>query len=259
MSWIIGCIFAGLVGILLGLIGAGGATLLIPVMVYILDITPVNASRYSLFIVGITTGIGIIRQYKLIRWGIGFLFLIPAMLTTLLIRNYLLPKLPKELPYIHISLNVFILVLLAAVMLLSAWSILAGKKLVIEKTNPIATIRYAIGIGIVSGMTGAGGGFLATPALVKLGLTIHDAIATSLLVISANSLIGFVGDLFLYPVGADEWQLLLVFTGLATGGIFVGSALKYKTSTEALRKIFAGFLIIIASYILIKELIINYL
>jgi uncharacterized membrane protein YfcA len=259
VSWVIGCIFAGLVGILLGLIGAGGATLLMPVMVYILDITPVNASRYSLFIVGITTGVGIIRQYRQIRWSIGFLFLIPAILTTLFIRNYLLPKLPKELPYIHISLNVFILVLLAVVMLLSAWSILANKKVVIEKTNPIATIRYAVGIGIVSGMTGAGGGFLATPALVKLGLTIHDAIATSLLVISANSFMGFMGDLFLYPVSADEWRLLLIFTGLATVGIFIGSALKHKTSTEALRKIFAAFLIVIAGYILLKELIINYL
>ena len=75
-------------------------------------------------------------------------------------------------------------------------------------------------VGIVTGMVGAGGGFLIIPALVLLAkLPMKKAVATSLFIIAINSLIGFLGDVQNYDI---DWLFLLLFTSISVVGIFIG-------------------------------------
>jgi hypothetical protein len=108
-------------------------------------------------------------------------------------------------------------------------------------------------IGFLTGLVGAGGGFLIIPALVFLtGLNIRIAVGTSLFIIAFNSLMGFSGDLLTHPM---EWPLLLKITGLAIGGTFIGNFYQKKISQASLKKTFGWFTLIIGSWILLKEFI----
>jgi uncharacterized membrane protein YfcA len=108
-------------------------------------------------------------------------------------------------------------------------------------------------VGTLTGVVGAGGGFLIIPALVLLvRLPMKMAVGTSLLIIAAKSLIGFIGDLGNQTI---DWKFLLIFTGLSIMGIFVGTYLTKFIPGEKLKKSFGWFVLIMAVYILVKEII----
>lgn len=108
-------------------------------------------------------------------------------------------------------------------------------------------------VGVLTGLVGAGGGFLIIPALVILSkLPMKQAIGTSLLIIAAKSLIGFTGDLGQHTM---DWTLLLSVTGLAIAGIFVGNALSKKISAEVLKKGFGYFVLVMGIYIIAEKLL----
>jgi uncharacterized protein len=113
-------------------------------------------------------------------------------------------------------------------------------------------VLFGTGIGLVTGLLGAGGGFLLIPALVLLlRLPMKEAVGTSLLVIALNSLIGFTGNL--NDKGMD-WSLLLLVTLLAVAGILLGSYLNRKVPAGSLKKAFGWFVLAMGIYILIREL-----
>ncbi|MBT5976799.1 MAG: sulfite exporter TauE/SafE family protein, partial [Flavobacteriales bacterium] len=108
-------------------------------------------------------------------------------------------------------------------------------------------------VGGLTGLVGAGGGFLIIPALVLFaGLKMKTAIGTSLIIISAKSLIGFLGDVSNYDV---DWSLLIIFSVLAIGGIFIGSFLSTKVDGPKLKKGFGWFVLIMGASILLKEIL----
>ena len=108
-------------------------------------------------------------------------------------------------------------------------------------------------VGVLTGLVGAGGGFLIIPALVVLSkLPMKQAVGTSLLIIAAKSLIGFTGDLMTGK--AMDWTLLLTVTAIAVVGIFLGNALSRKIDGAALKKGFGWFVLVMGTYILLKEL-----
>jgi uncharacterized membrane protein YfcA len=110
---------------------------------------------------------------------------------------------------------------------------------------------YGIVIGFITGLLGAGGGFLLIPTLViVLGLPMKEAVGTSLLIIAVNSLIGFTGDLGHFVI---EWKLLLVVTLIAIIGILIGGQLAKKIEGEKLKKVFGWFILIMVIYIIAKE------
>ena len=116
---------------------------------------------------------------------------------------------------------------------------------------PLILVEGAI-VGVLTGLVGAGGGFLIIPALVILSkLPMKQAVGTSLLIIAAKSLIGFTGDL-----GNEimDWNLLLTVTGLAIVGIFIGNMLSKKVSADSLKKGFGWFVLVMGIYIIVKEL-----
>ena len=247
---ILGYLLAVLMGLTLGLIGAGGSILTVPILVYLLGIKPVVATGYSLLVVGIAALTGAIRYFRhgLVNIRAALMFAIPAMLTVLATRSFIVPAIPDSILGIH--KDVFIMLLFATLMIVAA--LFMFKPLNIEATpHPQMTaIRAAklifgsAGIGLLTGMVGAGGGFLIIPTLIALfGLHVKEAIGTSLMIIAINSLVGFNGDI---SAGIPfDWHLLGLFIGMTLLGMLIGTSLAKYAKAENLKKIFAVFTLLI--------------
>ena len=250
-------ILAIIVGLILGLLGGGGSILAVPVLVYFLDINPVQATAYSLFIVGITAFIGASKQFviKNINIKIGFLFGLPSFLGVFISRYWLLPNLPDILfTYKNYVVNkeMSLMILFSFLMLTSAIAMFfKSKKLNINHGNKIFMIIIdGLLIGVVTGLVGAGGGFLIVPALVLFfGLDFKKAIGTSLMVISFKSIFGF----FVEINNINDWKLLFIFTLLSVVGLFIGLFLSNYITFKYFKKTYAFFLIILSFLILFKE------
>lgn len=260
---LIGYAAAIVIGVSLGLIGGGGSILTVPVLVYILGIEPVLATAYSLFVVGSTSLVGSFTYMRknLVDYRTALVFAIPSFIAVFLTRKFLVPALPDPIFSIGemgISKNIAIMIFFALIMLAASYSMIKGKK---ENGNdadskvkfniPLIAVEGAV-VGLITGIVGAGGGFLIIPALVLLArLPMKMAVGTSLLIIAAKSLIGFLGDLGNQEI---DWKLLLIFTSLSIVGIIIGSALSKKINEMALKQGFGWFVLAMGLYIIIKEL-----
>ncbi|MDI1255680.1 MAG: sulfite exporter TauE/SafE family protein [Flavobacterium sp.] len=262
ISHSIGYFLAVLVGISLGLMGSGGSILTVPILVYVMGISPVLATAYSLFIVGTTATVGSIRNAfeNNIDFRKVLIFGIPSMTAVFLTRGYLVPFIPENIAVIgnfEITKSLAVMVLFAIVMLLSSYTMLRQQTsestiVTTNKLNYPLIFLLGLGIGVVAGLVGAGGGFLIVPALVFLANTkMKRAIGTSLCIVALQSLIGFIGDL---KNTAIDWQLLGYFTTASVIGIFIGLALAKKIPSGKLKKGFGWFVLAMAVYILVKEL-----
>ncbi len=254
-----GCLASLLIGLTLGLIGGGGSILTVPVLVYLLQVDAVTATAYSLFIVGATSLAGVFPKYRNreLDTKAALLFGLPSMATVFLTRKYLLPAIPDTIGNLGgrlLSKGELLLLLFALLMIVAAFTMITDKK-----ARPAAEavdhswVLLFLGAaeGCISGLVGAGGGFLIIPALVLLGkLPMKKAIGTSLLIIAVKSLVGFTGDLGHFHI---QWSLLLPVTALAVAGIFAGSALASRIAAEKLKKGFGWFVIAMGLFILWKE------
>ena len=261
---IIGFAAAILIGISLGLIGGGGSILTVPVLVYILGVNPVLATAYSLFVVGSTSLVGAATYMRkgLVNYKTALVFAVPSFIAVFLTRKFLVPALPDPLFTVGeaiITKNIGIMVFFALIMLAASYSMIFAKKCVdCDEDEPVAFNFPMIAlegsvVGLITGIVGAGGGFLIIPALVLLAkLPMKMAVGTSLLIIAAKSLIGFLGDLSTQTI---DWQILLIFTGLSIVGIFIGSALSKKINEKVLKTGFGWFVLVMGIYIITKELL----
>lgn len=260
----LGYLAAILIGVSLGLIGAGGSILTIPVLVYMMGISPVNATSYSLFIVGVSAFIGGINymRNKLVCWRTVLFFGIPSVLGIFLTRKFLLHAIPCELvrtQYFVISKNEALMVLLSSLMLVASYSMIRKPKAIkvnLEANNDqyryFLIIQQGIIVGALVGLVGAGGGFLIIPALVMLAkLPMKKAIGTSLAIVTINSIIGFLSD---FGVHEFNWEFLLVFSGFAIAGIVLGSYLSKFVSGTKLKPAFGWFILVMGAFIIVKEL-----
>lgn len=251
-----------LIGISLGLIGGGGSILTMPVMVYLFGVSPVTATSYSLFIVGSTSLVGAAKQYKqgTVNIRMALLFAATSVAAVFITRKWLVPAIPDHITSIHgfvVTESWLTMVLFALLMLISSVFMMRNKPtntdhVTNNKIRLGKLVLFGTGIGMVTGLLGAGGGFLLIPALVLLlRLPMKEAVGTSLLVIALNSLIGFTGNL--NDKGMD-WSLLLAVTFLAIVGILLGSYLNRKIKAGSLKKAFGWFVFAMGIYILVKEL-----
>lgn len=264
MLEIFGYLSSALIGISLGLIGGGGSILTVPVLVYLFHTDAVLATSYSLFIVGSTSLVGAIPKFRdgLIDFRTALVFGLPSIVAVYLTRLWLVPAIPAEVMTVRglvITKSLFMLLLFAILMVAAAYSMIRSN----GKAKPSVpreqrTYNYplilleGIVVGTLTGLVGAGGGFLIIPALVLLsGLPMKEAVGTSLLIIAAKSLFGFVGDLGHYTL---NWTLLLTVTAIAIAGIFAGNMLTRKFEGEKLKKGFGWFVLITGIYIIVKEL-----
>lgn len=260
MHWI-GYLASVLIGVSLGLIGGGGSILTIPVLVYLFHIDPVSATGYSLFIVGTTSLTGAVKNYfrHTVNIKAGLYFSLVASATVLLIRNFVLHTIPENLFAIGnfmVTKPVAIMLVFSILMLLAAGKMLFYNVPENSKTHEefsvVKLVITAIGIGCVTGLLGAGGGFLIIPALIFIfRMHVKEAIGTSLLIISINSLVGFAGDLVHIQF---DWFILLSITACAVAGMFLGFIFNTKTDEKKLKKYFGWFVLVMAVYIIFKEL-----
>lgn len=263
---ILGYIASILIGISLGMIGSGGSILTVPVLVYLMGINPLLATTSSLFIVGTASLAGGLRSYA--KQQVDFKavteFGIPSILSIFVTRHYLLPALPDTILTIGnlvVSKGMFLMVVFAILMLGASISMIRGRK-VDENEDLLTTERHnkvlplvilGLFIGVVTGLLGAGGGFLIIPSLVLfLKLPMKTAVGTSLMIIGINSLFGFLFSLNQFEY---NWTIIIVFTIMSIIGIFVGSKLADKVSGPNLKKGFGWFVLTMGIYIIIKEMI----
>ena len=262
---IIGFLTAILIGIILGILGGGGSILSMPILVYIFHLEPTTATVYSLFIIGVSSLIGVIPKYNQghVHLKTAILFGSPALISVFLTRSFLIPSIPDEI----LSLSSFVLTKAILTMAIFALLMIAASFSMIRKsidsstqinnikiTNYFSIIIQGLLLGLLTGFVGAGGGFLIIPALVfRCKLPMKIAIGTSLLIIAANSIIGFLGDLFISSE-IINWKLLIIFTSLAITGIFIGNYLTKFIDSTKLKKGFGWFILIMGIFIIIKEL-----
>ncbi len=260
---IIGYIASLLIGVSLGLIGGGGSILTVPVLVYLFGVNPVPATAYSLFIVGATSLVGAGQKYRAgeVNLKTAVIFGIPAIAAVYATRAFIVPAIPDHVFSIGdfmVTKSILMMILFAILMVFASVSMIRNKKQAAGPTSTKQQFNYPLilaegaVVGVLTGLVGAGGGFLIIPALVLLSkLPMKQAVGTSLLIIAAKSLIGFTGDLGKQTM---DWTLLGIVTALAIAGIFIGNGLSKKVSGEKLKKGFGWFVLVMGIYIIIKEL-----
>ncbi len=264
---ILGYFASILIGISLGMLGSGGSILTVPVLVYLMGINPLLATTSSLFIVGTTSLIGGLRAYSvgLVDFRAITEFGIPSIFSIFITRHYVLPALPDHLftiGSIQVSTDMFLMVVFAILMLAASITMIYNDRelnsndMLVEinrRNKVVPLVILGILIGFITGLLGAGGGFLIIPTLTLfLTLPMKKAVGTSLLIIAINSLFGFLFSLKQFDY---NWTILVGFTILSIIGIFIGSKFADKISGSSLKKSFGWFVLIMGIYIILKELL----
>ena len=259
----LGFLSALLIGLTLGLTGSGGSILTVPILVYLIGLNPVLATSYSLFVVGLTSLVGGFKFYRqgLVNFRTALIFGIPSLITVFLTRHFLIPAMPAVIFQwgdLAVTKDLLLMVLFGILMILASYSMITKKCCQDWKINQGNKINYAlvvgeaIIVGLISGLVGAGGGFLIIPVLVLfIRLDMKMAVGTSLFIIAVNSLFGFMGDMFHYQM---DWIFLLLFSALSIGGIFIGSAFADKINSQRLKRGFGWFVLAMGIYILLNEI-----
>jgi uncharacterized membrane protein YfcA len=240
-------VLAVFVGISLGLLGGGGSILTVPLLAYVAGMDPKQAIATSLLVVGVTSAVGAITHARAgrVRWRTAALFGVAAMAGA-----YAGGRLARFVP------GTVLMVVFALVMVAAAVAMLRGR----QNTTASDTDRHlpmlkiavlGVAVGTVSGLVGAGGGFLLVPALALLGgLPMPAAIGTSLVVIAMQSVTGLAGHLAAEHI---DWQLAGMVTAAAVVGAVVGGRLTGLVDANALRRLFGWFVLLMASLILAEE------
>ena len=253
---ILSLIGALVIGITLGLMGSGGSILTLPLLVYLLGREGDIAIAESLAIVGGIAAFGVIPHARkgLVEWRTAIIFGLPGMLGAFvgaIVGGWMD--------------NTLQLILFALVMLAAATFMFRKSKRKPEaetptdepgRPAPALVGLQGLVVGVMTGIVGVGGGFLIVPALVLLGkLPIHRAVATSLLVIAANSAVAFTR----YTIGLSgeglhvDWGIIGMFIAVGAGGTFVGKAVGGRISQATLRRVFAIFLVVMGIVIMARE------
>ncbi|MES2268973.1 MAG: sulfite exporter TauE/SafE family protein [Bacteroidota bacterium] len=261
---ILAYVASALIGISLGLIGGGGSIMTVPVLVYLVGTSPLLATSYSLFIVGSTSLVGAVDNYRkgLVDIKTALLFGLSSITTVFLTRKFIIPAIPRHLARIggfDLTANILTMVLFAVLMIAAATAMIRSNtsneaKVIKPEKKPdlLWLMIYGVAIGLATGVLGAGGGFLLIPTLVLIvGLPVKKAIGTSLLIIALNSLIGFTGDLGHFAI---NWLLLAKITFTAITGVFIGGVLGKHINAGSIKKGFGWFVLVMGVYIIIKEL-----
>ena len=253
---------AFLTGIIIGLFGGGGSILAVPIFVYLFKLNPVIATSYSMFVVGFSSAFGTLINIKkqLIEYKTAFIFIFPALISVFLTRRFIIPNLPDILLSIQsfvLTKEMALMLLFSVIILLSAVFMMKKPKTDIpQNLNPpkkySLLVFIGLGVGLLTGLVGAGGGFIIVPSLVLFArLTVKQAVATSMIIITFNSLIGFSADLSLIDI---KWDFLVVFTTLSILGIFVGTYISNYVRESTLKTNFSRFMILMAFVIILKEI-----
>lgn len=236
MSLLLAAILSLLIGITLGLLGGGGSILTLPMLVYVLEMEAKQSIASSLFVVGITSLVGVLGHARAgrVRWKTGMIFGLSGMAGAFA-GGRIAAFLPGQV----------LLFAFGVVMLVTSIGMLRGRRergageLALGKT-----LGVGFAVGAVSGLVGAGGGFLIVPALNLFGgLPMPEAVATSLFVIALQSFAGLGGHVAHTSL---DWQVLALVTGAAILGSVAGVRIARRLSAAAMRTAFGWFVLAMA-------------
>jgi uncharacterized protein len=260
-------LLAGLAtGIVLGLFGSGGSIIALPALMYLLHVEPKSAIAMSLGVVAVTATVSGLDNWRrgLVDIRIAFVFGLFGVAGT-----FAGARLGLLTPVV-LQLGLFALVMYAA-----AWRMLKPVQVaapavggVVNTSGGTAAIGvcrdfvspcmghialHGIGVGVLTGLVGVGGGFLIVPALVLLsGIPMKTAVGTSLAIVAAKSYAGFAGYMGGVPI---DYAVMGGFTAVTVIGSFVGGRFSDRLSQATLKKAFAWFLVVVATYILFKSVL----
>jgi uncharacterized protein len=246
------------IGISLGMLGAGGAIVAVPAMVYLDGIDAPLAGGYALFVVAIASSIASIPSVRdgVIAWRVFLHFGLTASIVVAFIRKFVQPIIPERFGGTLDRQDV--LMALFGVVLVAAGSAMLRHRREPQPPSQTAPIRLMVlgaSVGILTGLLGVGGGFLITPALVIwAGLEMRAAMATSLVLIALNSAVGVATDM-----ASDmtyDWSYVITFTILTTIGIMIGSRLGKHVSTATLKRAFGWLVVLLGVVVLATELVV---
>ncbi|MFM9372737.1 sulfite exporter TauE/SafE family protein [Streptomyces sp. Da 82-17] len=243
MNTLILALIAGaVIGLALGALGGGGSVLAVPALIYLLDFSPASATTASLIIVTATSATALYAHARdgHVAWKTGVLFAAAGILPA-----FLAGAAAGHLPAAALTAAFAVVAALAAVRMLRP----AAAQLP-ERVSPLKAAGTGAGLGAVTGFLGVGGGFLAVPALVGvLGLRMKQAVGTSLLVITVNSLAALIARTG--TSGGDlRWEVIAPFTGAAILGAWDGKRLSAKITGRTLQRLFATVLLAVAGLML---------
>jgi len=266
LFWI-GFLLSGFMGCTLGILGTGGAILTVPILVYFFQINPLLATSYSMVIVGCTAAIGALAYWRrgLINYSNALIFIVPMLSALLLTRHYLLPKIPEicwQTTHWTLTKDTLILELFACLMLVAGYLMYRAPTRTKAIIAPwqwhhfIKIILGCIGIGCLSGLLGAGGGFMIIPILVLVFmLPIKEAVGTSLTIIACNSLFGALSDAFAgIELNLPFLSHLVLTTSL---GMLLGIYLGKYINGEPLKKVFSIGLICLGCLLIIQPIVMD--
>ncbi len=242
----IALLLAVVVGVSLGMLGGGGSILTVPLLVYVLGLPAHEAVATSLIVVGTTSLAAMIPHARAgrVRFKAGLLFAAGSM-----VGAYGGGRAAKLVP------STILLVLFGAMMLTIAGFMMRGRKEAEGRKQAIRVLPLLLegaAIGALTGLVGAGGGFVVVPALVLFaGLSMREAVGTSLLVIALNSAAGFAGHAASTPI---QWPLAAMVAAAAVVGSLLGARLGDKVPQAMLRRGFAWFVVVMAVFILAQEI-----
>jgi len=260
----IGFICAALVGISLGILGSGGSILTLPIMVYLMNINPVEATGLSLFIVGVTSATGGITyvQKKLVDLRTAVIFAIPSILSVFVTRKFLVPLIPDPVfsgVSFLLTKDLLILLSFAILMVFVGYNMISNAN---KKEPDIKECReynypwlVTIGLvsGILTGLLGVGGGFIIIPALVLFAkIPVRMSVGTSLLIIAFNSFAGFIEEVMVRH-SVINYRFLFLFALCSVAGIFIGFRISMRLKPAELKKIFGWFIILMGTCMFVKE------
>ena len=251
-------IASSIIGVIIGLLGAGGSILIMPMLVYVLKISPNEAVTYSLGIVGITSFISMLlsahgnsfHSASFISFGL------PALSMTLFMRSMIMPNIPSSFTFGNHELYIdkISMIILALLMLIASSRMIMNSPVQHrDESSHIALTISGILIGMITGITGIGAGFLIVPSLVLLaGMTMRQAVFSSMILISCNTLPSFAIDVIeTSHVHFNTFFILLISSLL---GSFLGIRYANHINQDNLKKIFGIVIALISIVILYKEL-----
>jgi uncharacterized protein len=221
-----------LVGVVLGSVGAGGSMFSIPVLVYLFSMNMETASAYSLFVVGVTSlaGVALKQKQQGLSVGLALWLGVPSLSGAFIARSFVMGIIPEVISINekHLTKEAMLKALFSLLAIASSITLLRAKS-DYKPEDDVRThhlIPTGLFIGLVTGLAGAGGGFLIVPSLIIFArLTVAQATATSLFVIASNSLSGFCGDLLTRNI---HWPFLLSLTTMAAMGLLLGNWMRNK-------------------------------
>ncbi|HXG83482.1 MAG TPA: sulfite exporter TauE/SafE family protein [Pyrinomonadaceae bacterium] len=246
---ILGLILSALIGLSLGLIGGGGSIITVPVLVYVLGVEAHEAVGMSLAVVGGTSLVGAGLHYRRgnLQLKTGLTFGVSGIAGA-----FAGSPLTKLLSPSALLMTFALLMLFIAVLMLRRKPAAESEiNEMGEKPNVWKALLAGFGVGVLTGFLGVGGGFLIVPALVMFGgLSMKEAIGTSLFVIFLNCVAGLIGHA---SQNGFDWGLTAQVTALAVAGTIFGTLLSHKLEAQKLQKGFAVFVLVVAVFLITKN------